>query len=103
MNLRALKERFEIWAEDNDLCTDQLFMSSDGVPDNPYEDGTTRAAYGAWMTAFAQSRNYTADRECEPTAMTFFNGRRVFIRDGYLDIENVSPASPFDQPPQITQ
>jgi len=31
--------------------------------------------------------NYTADKECNPTAVTFSNGRRVWLNaEGFLDV-----------------
>lgn len=41
--------------------------------------------------AMAVSRNYVADREINPTSVTFANGRRVFLNlDGFLDVETVN-------------
>ena len=86
-------ERFELWVEQNGLglCLDQVFMSTDGVPVNPYEDETTKAIYAAFIAGLAISTNYVADTYAAPQSVTFFNGRRVFIRDGCLDVENVDP------------
>jgi hypothetical protein len=41
--------------------------------------------------AMAISRNYIADREVNPTSVTFANGRRVFLNlEGFLDVETVN-------------
>lgn len=38
----------------------------------------------------AQSGNYVANREVNPTSITFANGRRVFLNnEGFLDVETV--------------
>jgi len=49
MTLDEIQEAFEEWAEFQGLCLDQLFMSTDGAPDNPYEDHVTRLCFEAWM------------------------------------------------------
>ena len=41
--------------------------------------------------AMAISRNYIADRDINPTSVTFANGRRVFINsEGFLEVETVN-------------
>lgn len=46
------QELFEEWAEDKDFPLDQLFASTSGVPENPYEDALTNVAYGGWLAAW---------------------------------------------------
>jgi hypothetical protein len=46
------REQFEMWAENLGLCMDELFMSSHGVPDNPFEDRDTKNFYAAWLAAW---------------------------------------------------
>lgn len=94
MNRRETYQlEFERWASEHEaeheLSLDQLFMSTNGVPENPYLSKATRLCYDAFLFAMAISTNYVADKECAPTSVEFFNGRRVFIRDGSLDVETV--------------
>lgn len=51
-DVESQQERFEEWAETNNtgLSLDQVFMSTEGVPDNPYLAHDTRLAFGAWMS-----------------------------------------------------
>lgn len=49
---RRCKESFELWAETLDLCLDEIFMSSDGVPENPYESNDTSQFYRAWVASW---------------------------------------------------
>lgn len=44
-------ERFEDWAGPAGFCLDQIFMSTDGVPDNPFLDKDTKLAYRIWLAA----------------------------------------------------
>src|SRR5271168_1559633 len=47
---------------------------------------------------WAGSGNYTADREVNPTSVTFANGRRVFLNsEGFLDVETVNEPRLADQ------
>lgn len=48
---RTQQEAFEEWMLDNyeDMPLDQLFMSTSGVPENPYEHPGTHAMYAAWL------------------------------------------------------
>ena len=45
------QEQFEVWAGKEDFCLDQIFMSTSGVPENPYEDEDTRYAYDIWLAS----------------------------------------------------
>lgn len=42
---------FEGWADDQGLSLDQIFMSTDEVPSNPYADKGTRLAYEIWCAS----------------------------------------------------
>lgn len=44
-----IKEEFEDWAHDKGMCLDQIFMSTDGVPENPYENSDTKLAFEIWV------------------------------------------------------
>ena len=44
-------EQFEVWAETKGMRLDQLFLSTWGVPENPYEDSDTRLAYEIWLAS----------------------------------------------------
>jgi hypothetical protein len=46
------REQFDMWAENLGLCMDELFMSSTGVPENPFEDQDTKSFYMAWLAAW---------------------------------------------------
>jgi hypothetical protein len=52
----SCQESFEVWADGQDLCLDQIFMSTDGVPENPYEDFDTAQAYTVWCAAWQSGR-----------------------------------------------
>jgi hypothetical protein len=62
--------------------------------DVSWYDKRAGLAVAAFTAAFAQSRNYVANKECEPTEITFANGRRVWIRfdeqeNPFLEIDTV--------------
>lgn len=64
--------------------------------DVPWHDKRKGLAAAAFAAAIAQSRNYTADKACEPTEVNFFNGRRIWIRfdedeNPFLEIDLVVP------------
>ena len=46
------REAFDEWALHLDLCMDEIFMSTSGVPENPFEDGDTKQFYAAWLAAW---------------------------------------------------
>lgn len=46
-----VKLAFESWADKKGFCLDQIFMSSAGVPVNPYEDNDTKLAFEIWLAA----------------------------------------------------
>ena len=73
MNDELFKQRAE---DENGQC-----VSVGGDPDNAdYRRG--------FRIGMARSGNYVADREVNPTSVTFDNGRRVFLNgDGFLDVE----------------
>lgn len=48
---KDLQLDFEGWADENGLCLDQIFMSTGGVPSNPYEKKSTRLAYEIWCAS----------------------------------------------------
>jgi len=49
-----------------------------------------RALLSGEQDSWAGSGNYVADREINPTSVTFANGRRVFLNsEGFLDVETV--------------
>ncbi|HEX3800273.1 MAG TPA: hypothetical protein VH413_16375 [Verrucomicrobiae bacterium] len=52
--------------------------------DVPWEDKRKALAELAFDTATAQSRNYTADKEQNPTQVEFSNGRVVGVSNGIL-------------------
>ena len=64
--------------EENGQC-----ISVGGDPDNAdYRRG--------FHIGMAQGGNYVADKEVNPTSVTFANGRRVFLNpEGFLDVEDV--------------
>lgn len=49
--------RFEEWAEEKGFWLDQIFMGTDGFPDNPYKDDDTRLAYEIWCAAIDSYEN----------------------------------------------
>jgi len=51
--LLPCQEAFEEWAAKNTaLCLDEIIISSDGVPVNPYFEHDTKFAYAIWMEAW---------------------------------------------------
>lgn len=46
------REKFEEFAAELGLCMDEIFMSSTGVPENPFEDGDTNCFYRAWLASW---------------------------------------------------
>ncbi|GAA4087161.1 hypothetical protein GCM10022414_07400 [Zhongshania borealis] len=48
-------EQFEAWADEKGFCLDQIFMSTNGVPDNPYENEDTKLAYEIWCASRSPS------------------------------------------------
>ena len=49
------KEKFEEWADGKNFVMDEIFMSTDGVPDNPFTDDDTKLAYEIWCAAWEAS------------------------------------------------
>lgn len=47
---------FQAWANDLELCLDEIFMSSDGVPEHPYEDNDTNQFWRAWLASWKAQR-----------------------------------------------
>lgn len=47
---------FQEWANELDLCLDEIFMSSDGVPEHPYEDNDTNQFWRAWLASWKAKR-----------------------------------------------
>lgn len=56
------KERFELWAEGAEMCLDQVFMSTSGIPKNPYQDRGTHLAYPIWLAALATHKAKRKER-----------------------------------------
>ena len=48
-------ERFMDWAGPKGFTLDHLFMSSEGVPENPFEDRDTKLAFDIWLAALASN------------------------------------------------
>lgn len=46
------RQKFDEFAADLGLCMDEIFMSSTGVPENPFEDGDTSCFYRAWLASW---------------------------------------------------
>lgn len=61
---RPQQERFEKWCEDTlkDACLDQVFMSTDGVPPNPYDDERTKVLYACWLAAQSSDARQRFDK-----------------------------------------
>lgn len=64
--------------------------------DVSWHDKRKGLAAAAFSAATAQGMNYTCDKACDPTEVTFANGRRVWIRfdeceDPYLEIARSIP------------
>jgi hypothetical protein len=49
--MEEIKLAFEEWADSKGFCLDQLFMSTDGVPLNPYENNDTHLAFEIWCAS----------------------------------------------------
>jgi len=47
---------FQAWANDIGLCLDEIFMSSAGVPEHPYEDNDTNQFWRAWLASWKAKR-----------------------------------------------
>jgi hypothetical protein len=47
---------FQEWANNLDLCLDEIFMSSTGVPEHPYEDDDTNQFWRAWLASWKAKR-----------------------------------------------
>lgn len=92
MKLDALGEMFESWWQ-----RDGRYIDPD-TDDVPWFDKRKELCEHAFRAAMAQSGNYTADREVLPQAVTFVNGRRVSLNEGWrcLEVEMLSPPPPQD-------
>jgi hypothetical protein len=44
--------KFDEFAADLGLCMDEIFMSSHGVPENPFDDTDTNCFYRAWLASW---------------------------------------------------
>jgi len=58
---RSDLERFMDWADPKGFCLDQIFMSTEGVPENPFEDRDTKIAFDIWLAATKAARSLSAD------------------------------------------
>ena len=65
------QELFEEWSIRHKLCLDQIFMSTDEIPLNPYKDTTTRCAYDVWKSGFdaGQSLHETKSQQSVDTTI----------------------------------
>lgn len=75
-----MSEHFESWWEREGKSFDP------DTSDVPWEDKRKALAEKAFDVAMAISGNYVADRECEPTVVTFENGRRVCLSESGLHL-----------------
>lgn len=54
------QEEFEGWADEKGFCLDQIWMSTAGVPENPYEDEDTKLAYEIWRASRSTAKGHHA-------------------------------------------
>jgi hypothetical protein len=75
-----INEAFEEWWN-----REGQFLDPD-TSEVPWFDKRKSLAEMAFEKATAQSRNYVANRETNPTEITFKNGRVVIFKSGFLTV-----------------